>query len=108
MEYFLTNISNRFEQQNEPKLPQSGGRLGSFCCRTRTSVDTGSNLKRGEHKAEEHLFSSSSYFSRSQSVPVFAQSRVEHLKSVPTDGENRVGYTRSSLGRSSLGHSCHR
>ena len=30
MEHFLTDMSNRVEHQNEPKRPQSGGRLGSF------------------------------------------------------------------------------
>ena len=30
MEHFLTDMSNRVEYQNEPKRPQSGGRLGRF------------------------------------------------------------------------------
>ena len=43
MEHFLTDMSNRVEHQNEPKRPQSGGRLGSFWCSTRPSADTGTD-----------------------------------------------------------------
>ena len=43
MEQFLTDMSNRVEHQNEPKRPQSGGRLGSFWCSTRPSADTGTD-----------------------------------------------------------------
>ena len=41
MGHFLTDMSNRVEHQNEPKRPQSGGRLGSFWFSTRPSADTG-------------------------------------------------------------------
>ena len=43
MEHFLTDMSNRVEHQNEPKRPQSGGRLGSFWYSTRPSADTGTD-----------------------------------------------------------------
>ena len=33
-------LVNRIENQNEPKRPQSGGRLGSFWFSTRPSADT--------------------------------------------------------------------
>ena len=36
---------NRFENQNEPKRPQSGGLLGSFWFSTRPSADTGTDYK---------------------------------------------------------------
>ena len=34
---------NRVENQNEPKRPQGGGRLGSFWFSTRPSADTGTD-----------------------------------------------------------------
>ena len=36
-------LVNRVENQNEPKRPQSGGRLGSFWFSTRPSADTGTD-----------------------------------------------------------------
>ena len=53
MEHFLTDMSNRVEHQNEPKRPQSGGRLGSFWFSTWHSADTGTNfnLKSVNHRA---------------------------------------------------------
>ena len=36
-------LANRVKNQNEPKRPQSGDRLGSFWCSTRASADTGTN-----------------------------------------------------------------
>ena len=39
----FTFLVNRVEHQNEPKRPQSGGRLGSFWCSTRPSADTGTD-----------------------------------------------------------------
>ena len=36
-------LVNRVENQNEPKRPQGGGRLGSFWFSTRPSADTGTD-----------------------------------------------------------------
>ena len=36
-------LVSRVENQNEPKRPQSGGRLGSFWFSTRPSADTGTD-----------------------------------------------------------------
>ena len=36
-------LMNRVENQNEPKRPQGGGRLGSFWFSTRPSADTGTD-----------------------------------------------------------------
>ena len=36
-------LVNRVENQNEPKRPQSGGRLGSFWFSTRPSADSGTD-----------------------------------------------------------------
>ena len=38
--YTINFLVNRVENQNEPKRPQSGGRLGSFWFSTRPSADT--------------------------------------------------------------------
>ena len=37
------SLANRVENQNEPKRPQGGGRLGSFWFSTRPSADTGTD-----------------------------------------------------------------
>ena len=41
--YTINFLVNRVENQNEPKRPQSGGRLGSFWFSTRPSADTGTD-----------------------------------------------------------------
>ena len=66
---------NRVENQNEPKLPQSGGRLGSFWFSTRPSADTASdyNLRHAHHALN-------SACARYYSMPVSAVGRVEHQK----------------------------
>ena len=43
MEHFLTDMSNRVEHQNEPKRPQSVGRLGLFWFLTWRLTDSGTD-----------------------------------------------------------------
>ena len=68
-------LANRVEHQNEPKRPQSGGRLGSFWCSTRPSADTGTDYNQQQERNQTATFQFG--------VQLVYSCR---LKSVPSDG----------------------